>query len=171
MTTLWKLPLSECLYETFNTYFWFEVHGQAEIKLLTQSQRIICRIRILLCNIHVWQKRPTIHYSYFFFGYQGNTTAVFYTDESIAASIPKQPVVSSNNQQQEPKQQSQQQPQAKQANLDVLRGQVREVTNIMRSNVDEISKRGEKLEELETRSGRLEDLVSFKILRIAIQGL
>ena len=40
----------------------------------------------------------------------------------------------------------------------------------MRSNVDEISKRGEKLEELETRSGRLEDLVSFKILRIAIQA-
>lgn len=29
----------------------------------------------------------------------------------------------------------------------------------MKDNVDEISRRGEKLEELETRSGRLEDLV------------
>lgn len=72
--------------------------------------------------------------------------------------MPKQPVVSSTCQQPQ-KQQQQSQQQAKTTQLDILRSQVQEVTNIMKDNVDEISRRGEKLEELETRSGRLEDLV------------
>lgn len=72
--------------------------------------------------------------------------------------MPKQPVVSSTCQQPQ-KQQQQSQQQAKATQLDILRSQVQEVTNIMKDNVDEISRRGEKLEELETRSGRLEDLV------------
>lgn len=70
-----------------------------------------------------------------------------------------QPVVSSTYQQPQKQQQSPQQQQTKTTQLDILRSQVREVTNIMKDNVDEISKRGEKLEELETRSGRLDDLV------------
>lgn len=74
--------------------------------------------------------------------------------------MPNQPVVSSTYQQPQKQQQSpQHQQQTKTTQLDILRSQVREVTNIMKDNVDEISKRGEKLEELETRSGRLEDLV------------
>lgn len=72
--------------------------------------------------------------------------------------MPKQPGVSSTCQQPQ-KQQQQSQQQAKTTQLDILRSQVQEVTNIMKDNVDEISRRGEKLEELETRSGRLEDLV------------
>lgn len=72
--------------------------------------------------------------------------------------MPKQPVVSSTCQQPQ-KQHQQSQQQAKTTQLDILRSQVQEVTNIMKDNVDEISRRGEKLEELETRSGRLEDLV------------
>lgn len=73
--------------------------------------------------------------------------------------MPTQPVVSSTYQQPQKQQQSPQQQQTKTTQLDILRSQVREVTNIMKDNVDEISKRGEKLEELETRSGRLDDLV------------
>lgn len=89
----------------------------------------------------------------------GNNTTVFYTEESIATPMPKQPELSSTYQQQ-PTTTPKQQQQTKTTQLDVLRSQVREVTNIMKDNVDEISKRGEKLEELETRSGRLEDLSS-----------
>lgn len=73
--------------------------------------------------------------------------------------MPTQPVVSSTYHQPQKQQQSPQQQQTKTTQLDILRSQVREVTNIMKDNVDEISKRGEKLEELETRSGRLDDLV------------
>lgn len=99
----------------------------------------------------------------------GNNTTVFYTDESIATPMPKQPVVSSTCQQPQ-KQQQQSQQQAKTTQLDILRSQVQEVTNIMKDNVDEISRRGEKLEELETRSGRLEDLSSsFSTTAAAIQ--
>lgn len=102
---------------------------------------------------------------------EGNNTAVFYTDESIATPMPNQPVVSSTYQQPQKQQQSpKHQQQTKTTQLDILRSQVREVTNIMKDNVDEISKRGEKLEELETRSGRLEDLSSsFSTTAAAIQ--
>lgn len=100
----------------------------------------------------------------------GNNTTVFYTDESISTPMPTQPVVSSTYQQPQKQQQSPQQQQTKTTQLDILRSQVREVTNIMKDNVDEISKRGEKLEELETRSGRLDDLSSsFSTTAAAIQ--
>lgn len=82
---------------------------------------------------------------------QGNNTAVFYISESSTTSLPNKPATPSTQQQK---------PRTKTTQIDDLRGQVKEVTNIMRTNVDEIAKRGEKLEDLETRSGHLEDLVT-----------
>ncbi|XP_062618892.1 uncharacterized protein LOC134280499 [Saccostrea cucullata] len=90
---------------------------------------------------------------------EGNSTTVFYTMESSAPSITSQTPAPSPPQLQEG-QQKQQQNQTKKTNMEDLRGQVREVTNIMRNNVEEVAKRGEKLEELESRSGHLEDLSS-----------
>ncbi|XP_061191574.1 uncharacterized protein DDB_G0284459-like [Saccostrea echinata] len=90
---------------------------------------------------------------------EGNSTTVFYTMESSAPSITSQTATPSPSQHQEG-QQNQQQNQTKKTNIDDLRCQVREVTNIMKNNVEEVAKRGEKLEELESRSGHLEDLSS-----------